>query len=704
MRRVRPTAPRVARAVALAAAAAALALALRASAPIALALAGLALASLGLPFVEWTAPTRLVRVLPRAFVLLLLGVALLGWFSRSLSLVPLPTALLLVGSLPLLLPLAAAFALAPRDFPAGRTQVPAVLALLALAGLDPAPSGYGRSALPFLAQGDHNAFAEPYIGLALLVLVSLWSAELLEHGPRWRRRDVLAIALALGAAVALAVAGVTGLPALQPRVERAVASAFTGGSTGLSGESTLGEFAELALSRRVVLDLRASRPGTWRLPSEVFARFDGRRWSNAPQAPHPGGARRGAPELLRPGRPPSVPVPLVEGLGPWFPVTALPTGPADFVALQVDQAEVGRWPLLLPLGVAAVTADTYALEIDRLGLVRRPGGRPLTLYGALVPTARPLPLQPPVLGDAERDAALLLPPRVDPRVASLAGRLALAAEDSRGRLAATVGHLRTGYRYTLTPGAFRPGGDPLAEFLFEKKEAYCEYFASAAVVLLRLQGVPARFVKGLAVGPQNEVALGTHVVRESDAHAWIEAWVAGEGWVEEDPTPPGALEAARGRPGGLERLFQRTRAALSSAWNRLTSRGPWAFAGWLLRQTGALALLAAREPLSWLVLLLALAGPRAFRLWRSHRRTAGPPPDAGAPVSAELRALVRAVERRWAASGRRRPASRGLLEHARALEAGTNAPPAAEADRRVVEAYYRARFGATQDSRSDPLV
>ena len=83
---------------------------------------------------------------------------------------------------------------------------------------------------------------------------------------------------------------------------------------------------------------------------------------------------------------------------------------------------------------------------------------------------------------------------------------------------------------------------------------------------------------------------------------------------------------------------------------------------------------------------------------------AGPPPDDGAPVSAELRALVRAVERRWAASGQRRPASRGLLEHARAVEAGTNAPPEAEADRRVVEAYYRARFGAMQDSRSDPLV
>jgi transglutaminase-like putative cysteine protease len=235
------------------------------------------------------------------------------------------------------------------------------------------------------------------------------------------------------------------------------------------------------------------------------------------------------------------------------------------VALRVDQADVERWPLLLPRGLAAVTAEAPSLEVDRRGLVRRPGGMPLTLYGALLPPPRaPSADRPlPALEDDERDESLSLPPRLDPRVVDLAHRLALGAADPGGRLRATVGHLRTGYRYTLAPGRFRPDGDPLAEFLFEKKEAYCEYFASAAVVLLRLQGVPARFAKGLAVGPQNEVGGGLHVVRESDAHAWIEAWLPGEGWVEEDPTPAGALEAARGQPGGLDRLLQRARAGRS---------------------------------------------------------------------------------------------------------------------------------------------
>ena len=107
-------------------------------------------------------------------------------------------------------------------------------------------------------------------------------------------------------------------------------------------------------------------------------------------------------------------------------------------------------------------------------------------------------------------------------------------------------HLQAGYRYTLSPGAFRTA-DPVAEFLFEKKAGYCEYFASAAVLLLRLQGVPARFVKGLSVGPQTDQGGGLHVVRESDAHAWVEAWIPGEGWVEADPTPPGQFADAHGR-------------------------------------------------------------------------------------------------------------------------------------------------------------
>ena len=228
--------------------------------------------------------------------------------------------------------------------------------------------------------------------------------------------------------------------------------------------------------------------------------------------------------------------------------------------------------------------------------------------------------------------------------------------DPRGRLAATVAHLQGGYRYTLRPGAFRTG-DPLAEFLFEKKAGYCEYFASAAVVLLRLQGVPARFVKGLSVGPQTDQGGGLHVVRDSDAHAWVEAWIPGEGWVEADPTPPGSFAEAHGRADSFQRFLQRVRAALSVGWARLTVRGPVSLLRQVARELSRVVARAVREPVLWLVALSLALGPRLVRSWRSRRRRRRAAAlDASPAVSAELRALVREVERRWTALGRPRPA------------------------------------------------
>ena len=412
--------------------------------------------------------------------------------------------------------------------------------------------------------------------------------------------------------------------------------------------------------------------GSWRLASEVFTRFDGRRWSNAaPRKPGPkpkGAAAR--PPVLRPTSPPASVGPLLDGVGSWF--LTPPPDVRGSVAVRVDQAEVGRWPLLLPRGPLAVTADAPYLDRDRFGLLRRPAGTPLTLYGGLFPAGPARLGEAAPLSDDEREESLALPPSVDPRVGGLARTLALEAADPRGKLDATVRHLQTGYRYTLAPGAFRAGGDPLAEFLFEKKAAYCEYFATAAVVLLRLQGVPARFVKGLSVGPQTDLGDGLHVVRESDAHAWIEAFLPGEGWVEEDPTPPGQFASARQPATGLDRLLQRARAGLASVWNRLRARGPASFLAWLGREIASVAHRAAREPLAWLLALPLALGPWLVRLWRARRRRLqAVARDAIPTVPADLRALLREVERRWIALGRPRPAGRGLLEHARALAADT---------------------------------
>jgi hypothetical protein len=435
VKRVRPTAVRMAHAVALAAATAALALALRPTGAAMAPLLAAALAALATPFLEWVAaPPLLVERLPRLHVRLLLVSALVAWLSRSMGMLVLDPVVVPLVTASLLVPTALAFALAPRAFPAGRTLVPATIFLVGLAGLDPAPRGYESSALFFLKDADHNAFADRYLPLAVVVLLALWTGALVGEGPRWRVRHAIGLTVSLVLAVALAAAGVVGLPLLQPRVERAFAAALDQGQTGLSGEATLGEFGELAVSRRRVLDLWSSAPSGawWRLPSEVFTRFDGRRWSNAVPRPEPGKPKRAPvrPAVLRPTSPPVHVDELVAGLGSWF--LAPPSDARAAVALRVDQADVGRWPLLLPRGPIAVTAETPYLERDRFGLLRRVPGLSLTLYGALMPATATTPAEPTTeLTEEEREEALTLPPHVDPRVGALARTLALQGDDPR---------------------------------------------------------------------------------------------------------------------------------------------------------------------------------------------------------------------------------------------------------------------------------
>jgi transglutaminase-like putative cysteine protease len=87
--------------------------------------------------------------------------------------------------------------------------------------------------------------------------------------------------------------------------------------------------------------------------------------------------------------------------------------------------------------------------------------------------------------------------------------------------------------YTLNPPLLGP--DVVDEFLFDTKRGFCEHFAASFVFALRAAGVPARVVAGYQGGEVNPVD-GYLVVRQYDAHAWAEAWIAGRGWVRIDPT------------------------------------------------------------------------------------------------------------------------------------------------------------------------
>jgi hypothetical protein len=112
---------------------------------------------------------------------------------------------------------------------------------------------------------------------------------------------------------------------------------------------------------------------------------------------------------------------------------------------------------------------------------------------------------------------------------------------------------RGGYVYTLTPPAL--GRNSVDEFLFDTRQGFCEHYSSAFVFLMRALGLPARIVTGYQGGELNPVD-GFMTVRQSDAHAWTEVWLSGQGWVRVDPTgvvaPVRIDRGAEGvaRPGG----------------------------------------------------------------------------------------------------------------------------------------------------------
>jgi len=114
-----------------------------------------------------------------------------------------------------------------------------------------------------------------------------------------------------------------------------------------------------------------------------------------------------------------------------------------------------------------------------------------------------------------------------------------------------------GYVYTLEPGVY--GRHTADEFWFDRKEGFCEHIASSFVILMRALGVPARVVTGYQGGERNTVD-GFWTVRQSDAHAWAEVWLVGQGWVRVDPT----ASVAPSRIGSLTRL-QTPRGAVASA-------------------------------------------------------------------------------------------------------------------------------------------
>jgi hypothetical protein len=137
-----------------------------------------------------------------------------------------------------------------------------------------------------------------------------------------------------------------------------------------------------------------------------------------------------------------------------------------------------------------------------------------------------------------------LPSSLDPRIPQLARQITASADNSYDKALALETYLRSNYQYTLQLSRTVPH-DPLANFLFERRQGHCEYFASSMAVMLRSLGIPARLVNGFRTGEFNDLT-SQYVVRASNAHSWVEVFFPGRGWIAFDPTPGASMQVRTG--------------------------------------------------------------------------------------------------------------------------------------------------------------
>ena len=266
----------------------------------------------------------------------------------------------------------------------------------------------------------------------------------------------------------------------------------------------------------------------------------------------------------------------------------------------------------------------------------------------------------------------------------LANRLGAGAKTPYAFVERVYQYLQHGYTYSL---AAPRSTYPIETFLFTDKYGYCQHFAGAMALLLRMGGIPARVAVGFTSGSYSS-STGEWVVNDLEAHAWVEAWVPTYGWVASIPTKASRSSPAPGE-GGVVQAAQRCSPgqAPGPATNVKAARH---------RPVSSLPIAA----IGVLALALALGlGGAGVALWRRGRRSEPPSSDE---LLAELeRALRRSgsvltpattlaeLERRFRRSS---DAAEYVRAVGRARYAGGGAPPTA-AQRRALRSQLAERRG-----------
>jgi hypothetical protein len=426
----------------------------------------------------------------------------------------------------------------------------------------------------------------------------------------WR---LAVVACAAGAGILVLTAG---LFLIVPRTARMAAMLLPGTPrlTGFSNVVDLGGFGKIGRDDRAVMHILSysrALPPDLRWRGGALSRFDGRRWSEPPL--------------------PGISLPVTRGSAVIADAYQLSRRDGRRLLYRVDLQNSDIGTLFIAGIPEFVNVDAPRLLLtteDSLRVLASP--RETLRYEVSAHSGPPLAWP---LSKAEQSRYLQLP-AVDVRIWNLAREW--AGDGSPLEQALRIQQrLRKDFKYTLD-GPETPARDPLADFLFVRKEGYCEYFASAMAVMLRTLGIPARVATGFQSGYFNDVS-GLYVVRASDAHAWVEGWIEGRGWTTFDPTPVGSARGA-----GLWSRINMYLDAADHAWQEwvvsynieqqvamaarfeaalrsLNSRSTSPGANWTAK-----ALTWANRWGAWVLGVVSLAGLGIFfgpRLWRELRQT-----------------------------------------------------------------------------------
>ena len=345
-----------------------------------------------------------------------------------------------------------------------------------------------------------------YLLASLTVIVTTWvhlQAESITLRPRMRIAAVLLLQ-ALPLTLILFI--------LFPRVQGPLwglpQDAYA--STGLDDRMSPGSLSRLGLSEEVAF--RVSYNGKpprrdqmyWRGP--VLWYFDGRTWT--------------------PGRTTLTYPPNFTDLGQ----------PIDYVVTLEPHNKTWLFTLDVPDKLtipAIISSDFQVLNRAPVHARMRYAARSNLVYHANVRES-----------ERQLQRALQLPRQFNPRAQQLAAEWRAGSKDDETLVNTALRYFsKQGFVYTLQPPLL--GSNSVDDFLFNAKQGFCEHYASAFVFLMRAANVPARVVTGYLGGEYNSVG-NYYIVRQSDAHAWAEVWLAGQGWVRVDPTgviAPGRLES-----------------------------------------------------------------------------------------------------------------------------------------------------------------